>query len=155
MSKRKPPSASKRMRGAQPQRAKQDVVRGPKSNPLHALAAGSTESFHDGPKPEAPAVEKETSVLQDDVNEIMTSKNSRNEFDCSLAMAYGQAYQAKLFEMAQANMQLALEFAQRIAATRSPFESLSVLVEFTSKPIDMFQKYSKEMAELNTRRLMP
>jgi len=64
-----------------------------------------------------------------------------------------QAYQAKLLEMAQANMQFAFEFAQRLSAIRSPFEILAVIVEFTSKRIDMFQNYLKDMAELNTRQL--
>jgi predicted ATP-binding protein involved in virulence len=158
MSKRKAPKASKRMRGskisAQPQRTKQHVVRGPKSNPPHALAAGTTESLHDEAKPELPVVENETTALQHDVSPMMTSNNSGNWSDFSLAIAYMQAFQAKLFEMGQANMQLAFEFTQRIAATRSPFEILSVLIEFTSKPIDMFQKYTKELAELNTRRLV-
>ena len=65
-----------------------------------------------------------------------------------------QAYQAKLLEMAQANMQFAFEFAQKLATIRSPFEILSVIAEFTSKRIDMFRKYSKEMAELSTKRLI-
>jgi hypothetical protein len=51
------------------------------------------------------------------------------------------------------NMQLAFEFAQRIAATRSPLEFFAVVAEFASKPIGLFQTYSKELAELNTRRL--
>jgi hypothetical protein len=33
-----------------------------------------------------------------------------------------RAYQAKLLEMAQANMQFAFEFAQRLATIRSPVE---------------------------------
>jgi hypothetical protein len=44
------------------------------------------------------------------------------------------------------------EFAGRLATIGSPFEILSVIAEFTNKRIDMFRKYSKEMAELNTER---
>jgi len=62
-----------------------------------------------------------------------------------------RAYQAKLLEVAQANMQFALEFAQRLATIRSPFEFLSVNAEFTSKRFDMFRKHSKEMVELSTK----
>src|SRR5258706_9409927 len=51
---------------------------------------------------------------------------------------------------AQANMQLAFEFAQRLATIRSPVEILSVIAEFTSKRIAMFQKYSVEIAALST-----
>jgi hypothetical protein len=35
---------------------------------------------------------------------------------------------------------------------RYPFDNLSVIPEFTSKRIAMFQKYSKEIAELGTKR---
>jgi hypothetical protein len=49
-------------------------------------------------------------------------------------------------------MQFAFEFAQRLAAIRSPVEYLSVIADFTSKRIDMFRKYSKEIAELSTWR---
>ena len=156
MSKRKPTTASKRTRGrkigAQPQRARQDVVRGPKDNYLHDVPPGPTESLG-GPKPEALVIENNTSVLQADVPQTVTSKDSGNGSDFFSAITHLQAYQAKIFEMTQANVQLAFEFTQRIAGTSSPFEILAVLVEFASKPIDMFQKYSKEMTELNTRRL--
>jgi len=65
------------------------------------------------------------------------------------ATANVRAYQAKLLEIAQANLQFAFEFARRLAAIRSPFEFLSVTAEFTSRRIAMFQKYSKELAELS------
>jgi hypothetical protein len=54
--------------------------------------------------------------------------------------------------MAQANMQFAFEFAQRLATVRSPVDILRVIEEFTSKRIAMFQKHSKEMVELSTKR---
>ena len=69
-----------------------------------------------------------------------------------LATANVQAYQAKLLEVTQANMQFAFEFAQKLAAIRSPVEYLSVIAAFTSKRIDMFRKHSKEIAELSTWR---
>ena len=49
------------------------------------------------------------------------------------------------------NMQFAFDFAQKPATIRSPVEFLSVIAEFTSKRIAMFQKFSIEMAELGTR----
>ena len=55
--------------------------------------------------------------------------------------------------MAQANMTFAFEFCQRLATIRSPVEFLTVIAEFTSKRIAMFSKYTKEMAELSTRRM--
>jgi hypothetical protein len=57
-----------------------------------------------------------------------------------------------MLEIAQANIQFALEFALRLATIRSPIELLGVNAEFASKQIDLFRKYSKEMAELSTRR---
>ena len=54
--------------------------------------------------------------------------------------------------MAQANMTFAFEFSQRLATIRSPVEFFTVIAEFTSKRIGMFGKYSKEMAELSTKR---
>jgi hypothetical protein len=53
-----------------------------------------------------------------------------------------------LLEMAQANMQFAFEFAQRLATIRSPAEFPSVIAEFTSRRVAMFQKHSAEIAEL-------
>jgi hypothetical protein len=63
------------------------------------------------------------------------------------ATASVRAFQAKLLEVAQANTQFALEFAQRLATIRSPVEFLSVTAEFTSKRHAMFLKHSEELAE--------
>jgi hypothetical protein len=164
MSKRKPVTASKHARNpklaARSQRANQDVVRSPKDSPPPSVAAGPTESppeRHNDSRQEAPFVENPATalqtILQDDCKQTMTDDDSKKGFDFSPATANVRAYQAKLMEMAQANMQFGFEFAQRLATIRSPVEFLSVIGEFTSKRIAMFQKYSKEMAELSTRRL--
>jgi hypothetical protein len=151
MSKRKPATASKHAHSTKitAQRAKQAIIRSPKDSPLRLVAAGSTES---PPAREAPLVEKPATALQDDCKQTMTDYDSKKGFGFSSATANVRAYQAKLLEMAQANMQLAFEFAQRLATIRSPVEILSVIAEFTSKRIAMFQKYSIEMAELGTKR---
>jgi Phasin protein len=99
-------------------------------------------------KQEALRVESPALVVEDS-KQKMINKDSKKGFDFSSAAANVQAYQAKLLEVAQANMQFAFEFAQRLAAIRSPFEFLGVTAEFTSKRIAMFQKHSKEMAELS------
>jgi hypothetical protein len=83
---------------------------------------------------------------QDD--RISSSKKATN---FSLATANVPAYQAKLLEMAQANIQFAFEFAQRLVTIRSPVEFPSVIAEFTNKRIAMFRKHSSEMAELSTK----
>src|ERR1700730_749146 len=157
MSKRKPATASKHAHSPKiaAQRANQAIVRSPRDSSLRSVAAGSTESppeRHNDSKQKAPPVEKPATALQDDCKQTMTDNDSKKGFVISSATANVRAYQAKLLEMAQANMQLAFEFAQRLATIRSPVEILSVIAEFTSKRIAMFQKYSIEMAELGIKR---
>ena len=78
----------------------------------------------------------------------MADNNLNKGVNLSSATANVRTYQAKLLEMAQADMQFSFEFAQRLAAIRSPVEFLNVIAEFTSKRISMFRKYSQEMIEL-------
>jgi hypothetical protein len=152
MSNRKRAIASKRARvprkAARAQRNKQAIVRSPKDNPLRSVAAGSTESpkLHDDSKQKAPVVENQVAALQDGFRQRMRDNNPKKGFDLSLVTANMEAYQAKFLEMAQANMQFAFEFGQRLVTIGSPFEFFAVIVEFTSRRIDMFRKYSKEMA---------
>src|SRR4030095_9244545 len=136
MSKRKPATASKHAHSTKiaAQRANQAIIRSPKASPLRSVAAGSTESLserHTDSKQEAPLVEKPATALQDDCKQTMTDNDSKKGFAFSSATANVRAYQAKLLEMAQANMQLAFEFAERLATIRSPVEILSVIAEFT------------------------
>jgi len=180
MSKRKPATASKHAHSTKiaARQADQAIIRSPKDSSPRSVAAGSTESppeSHNDSKQEAslekpeaplvekleaplvekleaPLVEKPATPLQNDCKQTMTDNDSKKGSVFSSPTANVQAYQAKLLEMAQANMQLAFEFAQRLATIRSPVEILSVIAEFTSKRIAMFQKYSIEMAELGTKR---
>jgi Phasin protein len=157
MSKRKP--ASKHARSpkiaAKAHRAKQAIVRSPKHSRPRSVAAGSTESppeHHNDSKQETPlVVENPATALQDDCKQTMTDNDSKKGFEFSSATAKVRAYQANLLEMAQANMQFPFEFAQRLSTIRSPVEIPSLIAEFTSKRIAIFQKYSKEMAELSTK----
>ena len=167
MSKRRPATASKHARSlkiaARAQRTKQTIVRSPKGNPPRTVAAGSKEppELHNNPAQEA-LVETPSTALQDDFIQVVRDNDSEKGLDSPSPTANVQpyqakipdvqVYQAKILEMAQANMQLASEFAQRLAAIRSPLEIFSVIAEFTSKRIAMFGKYSREMYELTTRR---
>jgi hypothetical protein len=157
MSKRKPATKSKHSRGpkitAQAHRVAQDVVRSPKDNRLPSVGAASTEShperhneeealvadpmtaFHEAPLEPATAI-------QDQPNNDPTKGS-----DFSSVTANVRAFQAKLLEVAQANMQFGFEFAQRLATIKSPVEFISVTAEFTSKRSAMFLKHSKEIAE--------
>ena len=159
MSKRKPATASKHARGpkiaAKAQRTAQAIVRSPKDSRLRSAGAGTTKSLpkrHNDSKQEAPLVENPVTALQNDCKPTMTNNDSKKGFDFSSATANVRAYQAKLLEMAQANIQFAFEFSQRLATIRSPVEFPSVIAEFTSKRIAMFRKYSKEITELSTKR---
>ena len=152
MSKRKSTPTSKRARGpkiaARAQRNKQAVVRSPKDNPQRSVAAGSKlpGKLHDDPKREASVVESPAAALQDGFGEKISDKNPKKGFDFSFAAANVQAYQAKLLEMAQANVQFAFEFGPRFATIRSPFEFFALIAEFTGRRINMLQRHSKEMA---------
>jgi hypothetical protein len=171
MSKRKPATASKHARtkiAAKAQRAAQAVVRSPKDSHLRSVEeAGATQSRPErhndtqqqAPLVENPATEQQTPVVENpatalpyDFKQTMAGNASMKGVDLYSATANVRAYQAKLLEMAQANMQFAFEFAQRLATMRSPVEFPSVIAEFTSKRIAMFKKYSNEMAEISTRR---
>ena len=158
MSKRKPASASKHARNpkiaAKAQRAAQAIVRSPKVH-LRSVAvdsAGSSPKRPNDSKSVAPlAIPVAPLVIEEDFKKAMTVNSLSKGFDLSSVTANVRAYQAKLLEMAQANMTFAFEFSQRLATIRSPLEFLNVIAEFTSKRIAMFGEYSKEMAELSVR----
>ena len=159
MSKRKPATASKHARSpkitAKAHRANQAVVRSPKDSRPRSVAAGPVESppkRDNESKHEAPRVENPAAALQDVGKQAMRDTFSNKGFGFSSVAANVQAYQAKLLEMAQANMQFALEFTQRLATVRSPVEIFRVIEEFTSRRTAMFRKHSQEIAELTTRR---
>jgi hypothetical protein len=171
MSKRKPAPASKHThspkKAAKAQRAAQEIVRSPRNSRPTSIGAGSktTPERHIDSKQEALLVENSATALQEallveeptvalpnDSKQTMTENDSKTGSDFSSVMANARAYQAKLLEMAQANMQFDFEFAQRLAAIRSPVELLSVIVEFTSKRSAMFRKHSEELAGLSTMR---
>jgi hypothetical protein len=157
--KHKPATASKRVSRpktiAKAQRAKQAIVRSPKNSSLRSVTEGSTESLperHNDLPQEFSLVQNPATAAQDDFKQTVGDNDSKSGFDLSSATANVRAYQAKLLEIAQANMQFAFEFAQRFATIRSPVEFLKVIEEFSSRRIAMFRKYSKEMAELGIPR---
>jgi Phasin protein len=166
MSKRKLTTASKHARrpkiAAKAQRATQAIVKSPKVR-RRSVAEDSAESSpkpRNDSKPVAPlakpvaplVIENPVTAIQEDFKKTMAVNSLGKGFDLSAATANVRAYQAKLLEMAQANMTFAFEFSQRLATIRSPLEFVNVVAEFTSKRIAMFGKYSKEMAELSTKR---
>src|SRR5882757_2722565 len=114
MTKRKTESPSKHARSskitAKAQRAKQAVVRSPKEGRLRLVAADSTESPPKR-KQEASLGDNPMTAFQDDNKQTMKDVVSSKGFDFSSATANVRAYQAKLVDIAQANVQFAFEYA--------------------------------------------
>ena len=160
MSKRKPATKSKHSRGpkiaAKAQRAAQAVIRSPKDSRLRAVEAASTKSLPEEHTEQAAFVDTSTTTAVQQGARLQPATplqeqrgdDSTKGFAFSSASANVRAFQGKFLEVAHANMQFAFEFAQRLAAIRSPTEFLSVTAEFTGKRSAMFRKHSIEMAEL-------
>ena len=136
MSKRKPAAAPKHVRrpkaAAKAQRAKQAIVRSPKSSSLRSISEGATETLAEGQNnssQEASRVAKPVSAVQDDFKQTVRDNNPKSAFDLSSATASVRAYQEKLLEISQANMKFSFEFAQRFATIKSPVEFLKVIKE--------------------------
>jgi len=158
MSKRKLATASKHARRSKiapkAQRAAQAIVRSPKVA-LRSVEEGHKSSLnrHKESKPMFPlAIESSIPARQENTQTI-TDDRLRKGSDLPSAAGDVRAYQAKLSEMAQANMKLAIEFSQRLATIRSPVEFFNVIAEFTTKRISLLGKYSIEMVELGTKRI--
>jgi hypothetical protein len=136
MTKRKAKTAAKPARriAARAQRANRSVIRSPKPSRMRPLAANPLPEI--SPKG-ATELRQETPVVV---------------FDFSSATATARAYQAKLLEIAQANMQFALGVGPRLASVRSPVELLRVVEEVTKERIAMFRKYSNEMVQVSMPR---
>jgi len=163
MSKRKPALVSKHAarpkEAAKAQQAAQAILRGRKDDPLRLVAVGSPEPSSESrndPKQTAPLVENPATAPQDDLEQTTSDNDSKKGFVFSSATAnVVRNYQAKLLKMAHDDMQFAFEFAERLAAIRSPVEFPRVIADFTSKRIAMFMDHSKEIAELSKGRRAP
>lgn len=114
------------------QRNKQAVVRSREGKVSRPAGVDVSRKFLEDSKQGVAAVENQMRALQDDVSQ-------KKGISLSFNM---QAYQAKLLEIAQANIQFTLEFGQRLAMIRSPIELLVVIAEFTNRRIDMIAKHS-------------
>jgi hypothetical protein len=69
-------------------------------------------------------------------------------FDLFSVAARSQGFQTKLLEISNANINLAFEFAQRVARIRSPVEFIAASSEFASKRIALSLRHSREIGEL-------
>lgn len=167
MIKRKPATASKHAGrpkvSAKAQRAAQAIIRGPKDGRIRSAGEGENQSSPMPVDGQQEILENTVTALQDDYNQTVatlqddlektaTDSEAKKPPSVSLASPNAGAYQAKLLEVAHANMQFVFEFAQRIATMRSPVEFPGVIFEFAGKRIAMFENYSREMAELSAKR---
>jgi hypothetical protein len=155
MSKPKPAPASKRVRNpkkaARAQRNKQAIVRSPKEEFLRSVAAVSIEpplELHDDPKHDAPPIETRVDALPGDLSQRMSDSDPAK--GVPLATANMQAYQTKLLQIAQANGQFAFEFYLRLTAIRSPTDFFAVIMEFTSKRIEMFGQHARKWQHIRS-----
>jgi hypothetical protein len=134
---------------AKAQRASQAVVRSPRPKHVRLVAAASNESppkpRHEDSAPNesmtaAPAVERRTIATQDDGQRTISDDDFAKAFDVFPGAANLAAYRpTKLPDLAQANMQLAFEFAQRLAQMKSPLELPTMFSELMIKQFAMFQ----------------
>ena len=148
MSKSKSATASKvgsRKPTAKPQRATQAVVRSPKPHHLRAVAPASAkpspmlQSRLEKPATARPVPEKPMMASDDASQGAMKQNDLTKAFNVFSATANVGAYQRKLPEIAQAYVQLAFQFAQRLAQIRSPFEMPAVVAELATKQLAIFQ----------------
>lgn len=148
------------------QQKKQSVIRSRKESPLRLVATGSTEApneVRDERQPEAPVVETPARAAESEAGLQASLQNDSGQntgnpseaFDYTLPFANMLAYQAKLLEVVQSNMQFGLEFVQRLATIRSPFSLGALIGEFTRRRIAMTAKHSQELVALSLRRVDP
>jgi hypothetical protein len=146
-SKRKPtrvPKATRRPKvAARAHRNKQHVVRSPTESPLLSSAHSPNEVQGD-PKRETAVMDNRARALALEAI-LQASLHNNNQDKGSDFSSNIPAYQAKLLEVAQAEMQFAFDFIQRLVKIRSPFEFWAVIAEFTGRRIIMTGKQSKEL----------
>jgi len=146
---RVPKTARRQEMAARAHRNKQHVVRSPKESHLGSFAAGPVHSpneVHGNLKREASVDNRaRAAVLETILQASLQNNNPYKGFDSSSLLANMQAYQAKLLEVAQAEMQFAFDFIQRLVTIKSPFEFWAVIAEFSGRRIIMTGKQSKEL----------
>lgn len=77
----------------------------------------------------------------------MTMPNERSPLDPT-AFATGAAnYQKKLFEMAQANTQMAFDYARDLMGVRSPEDAVRITQEYMTRQTQAYQQQMKELME--------
>jgi hypothetical protein len=78
--------------------------------------------------------------------------NDRSPFDPTGFAAAGASYQKKLVEIAQANTQLAFDYAKDLMAVRSPDEAMRITQEYMAKQTQNYQQQMKDLMEAVQRK---
>lgn len=73
--------------------------------------------------------------------------NERSPFDPTGFAAAGTAFQKKLFEIAQANTQLAFEYTKDLMGVRSPDEAMRITQDYMARQTQNYQQQMKELME--------
>jgi hypothetical protein len=73
--------------------------------------------------------------------------NERSPFDPTGFAAGAANYQKRLVEMAQANTQLAFDYARDLMGVRSPDEALRITQEYMAKQTQAYQQQIKDLME--------
>ena len=85
------------------------------------------------------------------MNPVQDAPRQMRGFDPVSVTGTLVAYQLKLFELTQANLQFAFDFSQKLATIRSPFQFADVIVEFAKRRADMLGEHATEMVALTKR----
>lgn len=72
---------------------------------------------------------------------------SNAPFDPAGFAAGAASFQKKLFEMAQANTQLSLDYAKDLMGVRSPDEVLRITQDYMTKQGQAYQQQMRELVE--------
>lgn len=73
--------------------------------------------------------------------------NAGSPFDPTGFASGAANYQKKLFEMAQANTQLAFDYARDLMGVRSPDEALRITQDYMTKQTQAYQQQIKDLME--------
>jgi hypothetical protein len=142
MAKRKSAAPSKRAHSSIKITAK-----GKRTRP--AVVRSSKDTGKSFPIAQVPAVQPVRSVVTANVSEKPgppeDHDSSKPEVDFLSPIVIIRAFQTKLLEIVQANLQFSFELAQRVARVRTPNELMCINAEFTKSRMEMFLKHSKDL----------
>jgi hypothetical protein len=73
--------------------------------------------------------------------------HAKNASEAAKSMT--EAYQAKLLEITNENIEFAMELGEALAAVRSPSDFMNVTTEYAKKRMELFQRHTQELLALS------